>query len=49
VEDGSPGTLARKPGSPYAAMLEAERRLHESVWSDPVWRRLRIEDGKLES
>jgi ATP-binding cassette subfamily B protein len=49
VEDGPPEALLRRSDSRYATMLEAERRLRESIWSDPVWRRLRIEDGKLES
>jgi ATP-binding cassette subfamily B protein len=49
VEDGPPEALARRSGSRYASILQAERRVREEMWSDPAWRRVRIDGGKLES
>jgi ABC-type transport system involved in cytochrome bd biosynthesis fused ATPase/permease subunit len=47
VEDGSPADLATRPGSRYRALLEAEREVREGLWSSGVWRRLRLERGRL--
>lgn len=47
VEDGSPGELADRPGSRYRALLDAEREVREGLWESPVWRRLRMEGGRL--
>lgn len=47
VEDGAPLALIKRPGSRYGAMLEAEAALQKEWWRSPVWRRLRLENGKL--
>lgn len=47
VEDGPPGELAERPESRYRALLEAEREVREGLWESPVWRRLRMEGGRL--
>jgi len=51
VEDGVPAVLAQQPGTRYAALLEAERRVHSATWSPSsptAWRRLRMVKGVLE-
>ncbi|HEV7668419.1 MAG TPA: ATP-binding cassette domain-containing protein [Thermoanaerobaculia bacterium] len=47
VEDGSPSDLAERPGSRYRALLDAEREVREGLWASAVWRRLRMERGRL--
>lgn len=47
VEDGDPGELAARPGSRYRALLDAEDAVRSGLWSDPSWRRLRLEGGRL--
>lgn len=47
VEDGPPARLAGEPGSRYAALLAAEREVREGLWASAVWRRLRMERGRL--
>jgi ABC-type transport system involved in cytochrome bd biosynthesis fused ATPase/permease subunit len=47
VEDGAPADLAAQPGSRYRALLEAERQVREGLWSSGIWRRLRLEGGRL--
>jgi ABC-type proline/glycine betaine transport system ATPase subunit len=47
VEDGVPADLVAQPGSRYRALLEAEREVREGLWSSDVWRRLRLEEGRL--
>jgi ABC-type transport system involved in cytochrome bd biosynthesis fused ATPase/permease subunit len=47
VEHGPPDELVRKDGSLYREMLLAEEKVRSEIWSDPRWRRLRVEDGKL--
>ena len=47
VEDGVPADLAGRPESRYRAMLEAERQVRQGLWSSEVWRRLRLEGGRL--
>jgi ABC-type transport system involved in cytochrome bd biosynthesis fused ATPase/permease subunit len=49
VADGRPSALAQDPGSPYARMLADERELHARAWSSPGWRRLRLNQGRLEA
>ncbi|WP_036268774.1 ATP-binding cassette domain-containing protein [Methylocaldum szegediense] len=48
VEDGAPAELAENPESLYRALLDAETSVHEEIWGDPRWRRLRVEDGKVQ-
>jgi ATP-binding cassette subfamily B protein len=47
VEDGAPAALLATPGSRYAALAEAERRVRAGAWSGDRWRRLRIEGGRV--
>ena len=44
AEDGPPAALLAQPGSRYAALAEAERRVRAAAWSGDRWRRLRLED-----
>jgi len=45
VEDGAPADLAADSESRYRALLDADRAIREGFWSDPSWRRIRLEDG----
>jgi ABC-type bacteriocin/lantibiotic exporter with double-glycine peptidase domain len=47
VEDGVPAELAENPDSLYRALLDAEIRVHEEIWGDPRWRRVRMEEGEV--
>jgi ATP-binding cassette subfamily B protein len=47
VEDGTPASLAARSYSRYRALLDAEVTVREHIWSDHIWRRLRLEDGQL--
>jgi ABC-type transport system involved in cytochrome bd biosynthesis fused ATPase/permease subunit len=47
VEDGVPVDLAAQPDSRYQALLEAEREVRQGLWSSGIWRRLRLEEGRL--
>lgn len=47
IESGSPAKLARESHSRYGSLLEAEEDLRTIQWSDHIWRRLRIDHGKL--
>ena len=48
VEDGSPAELSENPGSLYYALLNAEIQVHEKIWGDSRWRRVRMEQGKIQ-
>ncbi len=47
VEDAAPRELAAREDSRYRAMLDVEAGLRAAMWSGAVWRRLRLEGGKL--
>jgi ABC-type bacteriocin/lantibiotic exporter with double-glycine peptidase domain len=47
VEEGIPAELAIRPDSRYRLLLHAERLVRERLWADPVWRTIRLEDGKI--
>jgi len=47
AEDGAPAALLAQPGSRYAALAEAERRVRAAAWSGDRWRRLRLEDRRI--
>ncbi len=49
AEDGSPKDLAARLDSRYRAMLDAEREVREGLWSGSGWRRLRLDEGRLNS
>jgi ATP-binding cassette subfamily B protein len=46
VEDGAPHALARGP-SRYAALLQAEQRVHAELWQGAHWRRLQVQGGRV--
>jgi ATP-binding cassette subfamily B protein len=48
VEDGAPELLYQRPGSRYRALLDAEERVQECVWSDVNWRRFYLTEGRLQ-
>jgi len=48
VEDGAPTNLAEQSGSRYRAMLEAEEAVRKGLWSSDTWRRLWLEEGRLD-
>jgi ABC-type bacteriocin/lantibiotic exporter with double-glycine peptidase domain len=47
AEDGAPSALLARPGSRYAALAHAERRVMAASWSSAVWRRVRLEAGRV--
>jgi ATP-binding cassette subfamily B protein len=47
VEDGDPGTLL-ETASRYRELVTTEQLVHERLWSSAVWRRIRIDGGRLE-
>jgi ABC-type multidrug transport system fused ATPase/permease subunit len=47
IEDGSPRELYRRADSRYRALVDAEDSVRESVWADPRWRKLAMDDGRL--
>jgi ATP-binding cassette subfamily B protein len=50
VEDGPPEVLAARPGSRYAALVEAEERVRRGAWSREGvarWRRLEMKGGRV--
>jgi ATP-binding cassette subfamily B protein len=47
AEDGAPAELLAQPGSRYASLAEAERRVRAAAWSAERWRRLRLEDRRV--
>ena len=47
VEDGTPSELASRADSRYRALLEAEAAIGEHLWTNPVWRSIRLEQGRL--
>jgi ABC-type transport system involved in cytochrome bd biosynthesis fused ATPase/permease subunit len=49
VEDGAPHTLAQRDDSRYRSLLLAESEVREGLWSNPLWRHLRLENGQLRS
>ena len=49
AESGPPQQLAADSASRYRAMLQAEESVHDTIWSNPQWRRLRIESGRLQT
>jgi ATP-binding cassette subfamily B protein len=47
LEDGPGPLLAADPASRYRALLDAEDAVRAGLWSGDVWRRLRLEEGRL--
>ena len=47
VEDDAPMSLLQKPNSRYRALLEAEEEVQQEIWGSAEWRRLWLENGRL--
>ena len=47
AEVGAPRELARRPGSAYRRMLEAEELARREVWEAAHWERWRVADGTV--
>jgi ATP-binding cassette subfamily B protein len=47
VEYGAPDELLARPGSRYAALLQADEQVRRGQWRDVPWRRLRVERGHV--
>lgn len=47
VEEGSPSSLRLKPDSRYAQLLAAEQEVRSGLWSSGLWRRMRLEFGRV--
>lgn len=48
VEDGRPEELALAAGSRYRNLLDVEESLRQGVWSAALWRRVRLDGGRLQ-
>ncbi len=48
AEQGQPRKLAETPGSRFRGMIEEERLVQHSMWSNPKWRRVRMTRGVLQ-
>jgi ABC-type bacteriocin/lantibiotic exporter with double-glycine peptidase domain len=46
-EQGRPHDLAKDPDSRFSALLGAEQQVRERMWSHAVWRRVKVEAGRL--
>ncbi len=49
VEDGHPAKLATQAKSHYREMLDLEKTMQTSLWSELKWRRFRMQNGRLTS
>ncbi len=47
VESGDPVALAADPGSRYRRLLDADARVRARRWSNSLWRRLVVRDGRV--
>jgi ATP-binding cassette subfamily B protein len=47
AEDGPPDVLAAQPDSRFGELLRADEEIRSSVWGDRLWRRLRMEQGRV--
>jgi ABC-type bacteriocin/lantibiotic exporter with double-glycine peptidase domain len=47
AEDGPPEALAADRESRYRALLDAEQEVRVGLWSDGLWRRLQLDEGRL--
>ena len=47
AESGSPDELLADDDSLYARLMQAELRARDEFWSDPRWRKLTVDDGRL--
>jgi ATP-binding cassette subfamily B protein len=47
VEQGSPASLRLKTDSRYGQLLRAEQEVRSGLWSSGLWRRIRLESGRI--
>lgn len=47
VEDGAPSALLASPRSRYAELFRSDTALATRLWSDPAFRKIRVEAGRL--
>jgi ATP-binding cassette subfamily B protein len=47
IEDGAPASLTSRPETRYRALLDAEAAVHEGLWSNDLWRRLHLVEGRV--
>lgn len=47
VEVGAPASLIKQSDSRYKALVNMEAALQTELWRMPMWRRLRLENGRL--
>jgi ABC-type bacteriocin/lantibiotic exporter with double-glycine peptidase domain len=47
IEDGPPCELAADPQSRYSALLADEEGVRTGMWASPIWRRLRLNSGRM--
>ncbi|WP_051669654.1 ATP-binding cassette domain-containing protein [Bryobacter aggregatus] len=48
LEDGNPRVLFEQAGSRYRALYDQEEMLRRHLWNHKMWRRLRLEKGRLQ-
>ena len=48
VADGDPTTL-RQTSSRYRDLVTTDQIVHERLWTNPAWRRVRIDGGRIEA
>ncbi|MEJ0099613.1 MAG: ATP-binding cassette domain-containing protein, partial [Pseudomonadota bacterium] len=46
-EQGAPAMLCQQQGSRYRQLLDQEGTAHRQLWSNAVWRHLRLREGRL--
>ena len=49
IEDGEPDALAKDATSRYSQLLQAEGIVRRGLWESAAWRRLVIDDGRLQN
>ncbi|MGA8594911.1 MAG: cysteine peptidase family C39 domain-containing protein [Bryobacteraceae bacterium] len=47
IEDGHPSTLRVDSHSRYSQLLEAEDEIRSGLWSSGLWRRIRVQGGRI--
>lgn len=49
IERGSPRRLLQDPSSAYARLSHGARALRDELWNAPLWRKLSVRQGRVES
>ncbi|MBU0505649.1 ATP-binding cassette domain-containing protein [bacterium] len=49
IEEGVPAQLLKDTASHYSRMLKSEEKIIKDLWSNNIWRKIRIADGKVHS